>query len=344
MPKRARVECDRGGDRADPATPIPSPTLGPSPWVPKAACAETRALPSPPLGFSPHAPPPAPLDAGRPEPPLGFSPPGHLSAISPFLGRSSAPPQPEMSPNQPEDARPSDVPTVQRIFPEAVAPMVIEVFAGTARLSQSCQAMGFRTLAVDKSARRSRYAIHCLDLTQSDDVQALLDIIALEAGQLALVHLAPPCGTSSAAIWSVCRSPDRVCAKQWVPLCSGSFPIQRLNLPVRYVGKPFRHFINSKHMKAGSTSSLLQGERLATKLITRLTGCRPASSAGRNFRDGEVYSGTSGRIAARSFVQSQWQDQHWTELRRAPLWGPGTRPVSRRGELQLKWREVFSSR
>ena len=104
-----------------------------------------------------------------------------------------------MSPNQREDARPSDVPTVQRIFPEAVAPMVIEVFAGTARLSQSCQAVGFQTLAVDKSARRSRYAIHCLDLTQSDDVQALLDIIALEADQLALVHLAPPCGTSSAA-------------------------------------------------------------------------------------------------------------------------------------------------
>ena len=199
VPKRARVECNSGGGRADPATPIPSPTLGPSPWVPKAACAETRALPSPPLRFSPHAPPPAPLDAGQPEPPLGFSPPGHLSAISPFHGRSSAPPQPEMSPNQREDARPSDVPTVQRIFPEAVAPMVIEVFAGAARLSQSCQAVGFRTLAVDKSARQSRYAIHCLDLTQSDDVQALLDIIALEADQLALVHLAPPCGTSSAA-------------------------------------------------------------------------------------------------------------------------------------------------
>ena len=90
------------------------------------------------------------------------------------------------------------MPTVQRIFPEVVAFMVIEVFAGTARLSQSCQAVGFRTLAADKSTRRSRYAIHCLDLTQSDDVQALLDIITLEADQLELVHLAPPCGASSA--------------------------------------------------------------------------------------------------------------------------------------------------
>ena len=77
--------------------------------------------------------------------------------------------------------------------------MVIEIFAGTARLSQACQAAGFRTLAIDKSSTRSRFAIHRLDLTQADDVQALLDIITLEADHLDLVHLAPPCGTSSAA-------------------------------------------------------------------------------------------------------------------------------------------------
>ena len=88
---------------------------------------------------------------------------------------------------------------VQRLFPDAVAPMVIEVFAGTARLSQACQAAGFRTLAIDESSTRSRFAIHRLDLTQADDVQALLDIITLEADHLDLVHLAPPCGTSSAA-------------------------------------------------------------------------------------------------------------------------------------------------
>ena len=89
--------------------------------------------------------------------------------------------------------------TVQNLFPQEVAPMVIEVFAGTARLSQACQAVGFRTLAVDKSSQRSRFAIHRLDLTQPAGVQALLDIITLEADNLDLVHLAPPCGTSSAA-------------------------------------------------------------------------------------------------------------------------------------------------
>ena len=89
--------------------------------------------------------------------------------------------------------------TVQGLFPDQVAPMVIEVFAGTARLSQACQAVGFRTLPVDKSSKRSRFATHHLDLTQPDDVQALLDIITLEADNLELVHLAPPCGTSSAA-------------------------------------------------------------------------------------------------------------------------------------------------
>ena len=85
--------------------------------------------------------------------------------------------------------------TVQTLFPDKVAPMVLEVFAGTARLSQACQAVGFRTLAVDKSSSRTRFGIHHLDLTQDADVRALLDIITLEARN----YLAPPCGTSSAA-------------------------------------------------------------------------------------------------------------------------------------------------
>ena len=52
---------------------------------------------------------------------------------------------------------------------------------------------------MDKSSQRSRFAIHRLDLTQPADVQALLEIITLEADNLDLVHLAPPCGASSAA-------------------------------------------------------------------------------------------------------------------------------------------------
>ena len=89
--------------------------------------------------------------------------------------------------------------TCQKLFPHELAPLVIEVFAGTARLSTVAGRLGFRTLAVDRSSRRSNFAIQKLDLTQDHDVQTLLDIINLEAPNIAWIHLAPPCGTASAA-------------------------------------------------------------------------------------------------------------------------------------------------
>ena len=144
-----------------------------------------NAEPSSPLKFSPHTPR-AVSEAAPPSTSLGFSPFGF--------------PMPPVESTT--DCCAESVPheyTVQGLFPDHVAPMVIEVFAGAARLSQACQAVGFRTLPGDKSSKRSRFAIHHLDLTQPDDVQALLDIITLEADNLELVHLAPPCGTSSAA-------------------------------------------------------------------------------------------------------------------------------------------------
>ena len=89
--------------------------------------------------------------------------------------------------------------TCQKLFPHELAPLVIEVFAGTARLSTVAGRLGFRTLAVDRSSRRSNFAIQKLDLTQDHDVQTLLDVINLEAPNIAWIHLAPPCGTASAA-------------------------------------------------------------------------------------------------------------------------------------------------
>ena len=142
-------------------------------------------MPSSSLGFSPQSP----RDHVPSQPakllPLGFSP---LGSTTPMESTSE-----HSVENVPREY------TAQNLFPQEVALMVTEVFAGTARLSQACQAVGFRTLAVDKSSQRSRFAIHHLALTQPADVQALLDIITLEADNLDLVHLAPPCGTSSAA-------------------------------------------------------------------------------------------------------------------------------------------------
>ena len=161
-----------------------------------------------PIGFSPaHSPQDADAPVlRRPTPPLGSSPLGYPGP-KPHTGLTSCDRAPSPSEPQPAQTKPARLPVwesqrdsnVQRLFPDVVAPMVIEVFAGTARLSQACQAAGFRTLAIDKSSGRSKFAIHRLDLTQVADLQALLDIITLEAEHLELVHLAPPCGTSSAA-------------------------------------------------------------------------------------------------------------------------------------------------
>ncbi|CAE7229688.1 unnamed protein product [Symbiodinium sp. CCMP2592] len=87
----------------------------------------------------------------------------------------------------------------EKIFPNNLAPLVIEIFAGTARLSTVAGRMGFRTLAVDRSSQRTNFSIQRLDLTLDADVQTLLDIINLEADNIAWIHLAPPCGTASAA-------------------------------------------------------------------------------------------------------------------------------------------------
>ncbi|CAE7215287.1 unnamed protein product [Symbiodinium sp. CCMP2592] len=84
-------------------------------------------------------------------------------------------------------------------FPQRATPLVIEVFAGTARLSTACQKLGFRTLAIDKSTARGRFPIQRLDLTDADDLCILLDIIRLEAANIVWIHCAPPCGTASAA-------------------------------------------------------------------------------------------------------------------------------------------------
>ncbi|CAE7424313.1 unnamed protein product [Symbiodinium sp. CCMP2592] len=102
-----------------------------------------------------------------------------------------------MTPTTPDDQH-ADV-LAEKIFPNNLAPLVIEIFAGTARLSTVAGRMGFRTLAVDRSSQRTNFSIQRLDLTLDADLQTLLDIINLEADNIAWIHLAPPCGTASAA-------------------------------------------------------------------------------------------------------------------------------------------------
>ena len=78
--------------------------------------------------------------------------------------------------------------------------LVIEVCAGSARLTKTCRKSGLRGLAVDKSTDRScGIDIMTLDLTNPAQLQLLLDIIDAEKDKLLLVFIAPPCGTASRA-------------------------------------------------------------------------------------------------------------------------------------------------
>ena len=78
--------------------------------------------------------------------------------------------------------------------------LVIEVCAGSARLTKTCRKLGLRGLAIDKITSRScGIDIMTLDLTVRAQLQLLLDIIAAEKDKLLLVFIASPCGTASRA-------------------------------------------------------------------------------------------------------------------------------------------------
>ena len=78
--------------------------------------------------------------------------------------------------------------------------LVIEVYAGSARLTKTCRKLGLRGLAVDKVTERScGIDIMVLDLTVASQLQLLLDIIEAEKHRIFMIFIAPPCGTASRA-------------------------------------------------------------------------------------------------------------------------------------------------
>ena len=74
----------------------------------------------------------------------------------------------------------------------------LEVFAGSANLSEAMRRKGLLVHAVDdKPRRRSKVSIHVLDLTRDNDVDVLLDMAT--HANIGSAHFAPPCGTASKA-------------------------------------------------------------------------------------------------------------------------------------------------
>ncbi|CAE7247615.1 unnamed protein product, partial [Symbiodinium sp. CCMP2456] len=88
----------------------------------------------------------------------------------------------------------------------SLSPLVLEVFAGTARLSSACQRLGFRTLAVDKASAQSRFPIQQLDrndhMRQAEPEQHFLEQLHHEetVQVCGLLQSDDPCSTSAELI------------------------------------------------------------------------------------------------------------------------------------------------
>ena len=78
--------------------------------------------------------------------------------------------------------------------------LVIEICAGSARLSKTCRKIGLRAMAIDKiTSRGCGTEILVMDLTDDLQFQLLLDIINAERHRIIMIFIAPPCGTASRA-------------------------------------------------------------------------------------------------------------------------------------------------
>ena len=78
--------------------------------------------------------------------------------------------------------------------------IIIEICAGSARLTKAARTMGFKGVAVDHSDKRSCGIDICIfDLTDDTQLSNLLDYIHKDASRIALIWVAPSCGTASRA-------------------------------------------------------------------------------------------------------------------------------------------------
>ena len=78
--------------------------------------------------------------------------------------------------------------------------LFVELCAGTGILSKTASKAGFRTLAVDNNKTRApSKSTVMLDLANPFEVDQLLELLDSERDRLAVVFIAPPCGTASRA-------------------------------------------------------------------------------------------------------------------------------------------------
>jgi hypothetical protein len=128
------------------------------------------------------------------EPQRGFSPPAQVETKQ--LGTTKTPSVEVVENFTSKDAK-GDKKFTGRTLHDL---LFVEIFAGTARLSKIVREHGIGILPVDKTAARaSQVFIANYDLTDPEEVAALMTLLETEKERILAIHLAPACGTASKA-------------------------------------------------------------------------------------------------------------------------------------------------
>ena len=109
--------------------------------------------------------------------------------------------------------------------------LMVEIYAGSARLARACRHVGCRSVAVDKTTERAHGSKNFVcDVTKTEELEMLKQFLQAEKQNLGWVHFAPACGTASKAR----EKPNRVLEKAGFrvpkPLRSTEFPMGLPNL------------------------------------------------------------------------------------------------------------------
>ena len=104
--------------------------------------------------------------------------------------------------------------------------MVLEIFAGTARLTRAVRDAGMSAMAIDKDAQRAQ-SVHIAhyDLNDPEQLAALEDFIGKHSDRILWAHFAPSCGTASRARGKPLPKLEKLGIKVPKPLRSDSRPM-----------------------------------------------------------------------------------------------------------------------
>ena len=104
--------------------------------------------------------------------------------------------------------------------------LMVEIYAGSARLARACRHVGCRSVAVDKTADRSHGTKKFVcDVRKPEELDMLEKILQAERQNLCWVHFAPACGTASKAREKPNRVLERAGFKVPKPLRSADHPL-----------------------------------------------------------------------------------------------------------------------